>query len=189
MYATCICCGHVWHATRPTKIVDALLFAFISVSGWQKTWIPSTGVELNGWQRHNMMLYRVLKCDVIKFSFFAFQHFHVHISVEHDEKPSHTKFDVNWFMVAQDLVAWIPSQWKLDWFITLFGTRPIYTDFNGANYVFMRPYLRGAHELIPTKFELWMFFIMLHQYMVSKTLECIVMSSLLHSIGGLGPPF
>ena len=38
------------------------------------------------------MLYRVLKCDVIKLSFFfAFQHFHDNISVEHDEKPSHTK--------------------------------------------------------------------------------------------------
>ena len=35
--------------------------------------------------------YRVPKCDVIKFSFFAFQHFHDNISVEHNEKPSHTK--------------------------------------------------------------------------------------------------
>ena len=35
----------------------------------------------------------------------------------------------------------------------------------------MRPYL-GPHEPIPTKFGLWMFFIMLHQYMVSETLKC-----------------
>ena len=37
-----------------------------------------------------------------------FQHFHdffFHISVEHDEKPSHTKFGGNRFMVAQDMVA------------------------------------------------------------------------------------
>ena len=56
-------------------------------------------------------LNRVLKCDVITFSFFffAFQHFHDHISVDHDEKPSHTKFDMNWFMVAWDMVAWMPN--------------------------------------------------------------------------------
>ena len=40
---------------------------------------------------------------------FSFQHFHDHISVEHDEKPSHTKFDMNWFMVARDMAAWIPN--------------------------------------------------------------------------------
>ena len=48
---------------------------------------------------------RVPKCDVIKFSFFAFRHFHDHMSAEHDEKPSHTKFDMNWFMVARDMAA------------------------------------------------------------------------------------
>ena len=42
--------------------------------------------------------FQALKCDVIKFSIFAFQHFHDNISVEHDEKPSHNKFDMNWFM-------------------------------------------------------------------------------------------
>ena len=26
-------------------------------------------------------------------------------SVEHDEKPSHTKFDMNWFMGVQDMAA------------------------------------------------------------------------------------
>ena len=48
---------------------------------------------------------RVLKCDVIIFSFLAFQQFHDHISVEHDEKHSHTKFDMNCFMVARDMAA------------------------------------------------------------------------------------
>ena len=38
--------------------------------------------------------YIVLKCDIIKFSFFTFQYFHNHISGEHDEKPSHTNFDM-----------------------------------------------------------------------------------------------
>ena len=41
--------------------------------------------------------------------FFAFQHFHDNILVEHDEKPSHTKFDMNWFTVALDMAAWIPN--------------------------------------------------------------------------------
>ena len=46
---------------------------------------------------------RVLKCDIIFFFFHFTQHFHNHISVGHDEKPSHTKFDMNWFMVARDM--------------------------------------------------------------------------------------
>ena len=43
-----------------------------------------------------------------KIFFFVFQHFHdffLQISVEHDEKPPHTKFDMNRFMVAQDMAA------------------------------------------------------------------------------------
>ena len=40
---------------------------------------------------------------------FAFQHFHDHISVKHDEKPSHTKFYMNQFMGARDMTAWIPN--------------------------------------------------------------------------------
>ena len=41
------------------------------------------------------MMCRVLKRDVINFFFFfAFKHFHDHFSVEHDEKPSHTKYDI-----------------------------------------------------------------------------------------------
>ena len=33
-------------------------------------------------------------------------------------------------------------------------------------------HISGSHEPIPTKFGLWMFFIILHRYMVSKTLKC-----------------
>ena len=47
-----------------------------------------------------LLEYRVPNCDIIKFSFFVFQDFHYHISIEHDEKPSHTKFYMNRFMVA-----------------------------------------------------------------------------------------
>ena len=43
-------------------------------------------------------LYRTLTWDIIQL-LFEFQHFHDHTSVEHDEKLSHTKFDMNWFMV------------------------------------------------------------------------------------------
>ena len=49
------------------------------------------------------------------FFFYFFLHFSIfmifflHISVEHDEKPPHTKFDMNRFMVAQDMAAWIPN--------------------------------------------------------------------------------
>ena len=32
-----------------------------------------------------------------------------YISVEHDEKPSHTKFDMNWSMLAWDMATWIPN--------------------------------------------------------------------------------
>ena len=55
------------------------------------------------------MSHRILKCERHQIFFFAFQHFHYHISVEHDEKPSHTKFDTNWFMVARDMAAGIPN--------------------------------------------------------------------------------
>ena len=36
-----------------------------------------------------------------------FQHFHdyFHISVKHDEKPPHAKFDMNRFVVAQDMAV------------------------------------------------------------------------------------
>ena len=32
---------------------------------------------------------------------FAFQHFHDYISVKHDVRLSHTKFDMNWFTVPE----------------------------------------------------------------------------------------
>ena len=53
----------------------------------------------------------------------------------------------------------------------------------------MRPYL-GPQELIPIQFGLWMFFIMLHRYMVFKTLKskkkkfCDVIASVLYSNSG-----
>ena len=53
----------------------------------------------------------------------------------------------------------------------------------------MQPgHILGPNEPIPTKFGLWMFFIMLHRYMVSKTLKCkkvFVTSSLLYSIASM----
>ena len=53
--------------------------------------------------------YRIPKGDVIKFLFSAFQLFHDHIAVEHDEKPLHTKFYMNRFMEAWDMTTWIPN--------------------------------------------------------------------------------
>ena len=47
--------------------------------------------------------------DVIKNIFSAVMIFFLHISVEHDEKPPHTKFDGNRFMVAQDMAAWLQN--------------------------------------------------------------------------------
>ena len=38
---------------------------------------------------------------------FAFQHFHDNIFVEHEEKPSHTKFYMHRFVGARDLTVWI----------------------------------------------------------------------------------
>ena len=37
--------------------------------------------------------------------FFAFQPFHDHISIEHDEQPSHTKYYINRFMGARDMAT------------------------------------------------------------------------------------
>ena len=53
-----------------------------------------------------LSVYRAPKCDVIKnFFFLHFHDFFLHISVEHDEKPPHTKFGGNRFMGAQDMAA------------------------------------------------------------------------------------
>ena len=60
---------------------------------------------LNEMSENECVRKRVPKCDIIKFSFFPFQYFHHHFSLEHDEKPSHTKFDMNWLMGARDMTA------------------------------------------------------------------------------------
>ena len=97
--------------------------------------------------------------------------------------------------------SWWPEIWLHEYLISSieisvnwpgsqqFGNRPIYTDFNGVN-LGIHAAISQAHELIPTKFELWMFFIMLHRYMVFKTLKCkkvFVMPSLLYSVPLLSP--
>ena len=51
----------------------------------------------------SIFFFWVLWCSsgIVMSSYFgSFQHFHDHISVKHDGKHSHTKFDRNWFMVA-----------------------------------------------------------------------------------------
>ena len=72
------------------------------------------------------------------FFFFGMLAFSWPYSVEHDEKSSHTKFDMNWFMVAQDIAAWMYLISRIEISINwpgsyMFGTRSIYTDFNRAN--------------------------------------------------------
>ena len=42
-------------------------------------------------------------------TFFAFQCFGYHVSVEHDEKHPQPKFGGNRFIGAQDMAAWIPN--------------------------------------------------------------------------------
>ena len=70
-------------------------------------------------------------------SFFCFciLSFYGHISVKYDEKPSHTKFGMNQFMMACDMAAWIhiplkTVKCKLAWFQTVwkkvFVTSPLY---------------------------------------------------------------
>ena len=41
---------------------------------------------------------------------FASQHFDDHISVEHDKKPSHTKFDMNWSNLHRFQWGWLRIQ-------------------------------------------------------------------------------
>ena len=112
---------------------------------------------------------RVLKCDVIKFSFFAFQHFNDNISVlEHDEKPSHTKFDMNWFMVAQDMAASIPKMSPIEISVNWPGLvhnclePDQFTLISMGLIRYSCGHILGPHEPIPTQIGLWMFFIMLH---------------------------
>ena len=132
------------------------------------------------WKHYNVGLYlikssRVLKCDVIKFSFFAFQHFHNHISVEHDENPQTPN------------LTWIDSWWP-EYGPHEYLINPIEISVIGLVHYYLEPgqftltsmgliryscsHISWPHEPIPIKFWLWMFFIMLHRCMVSKTLKC-----------------
>ena len=78
-------------------------------------------------------------------TFFGFQCFGYHVSVEHDEKIH----SPNWMGIG----SWRPEIRPHEYLISpieisvnwpgskQLWTRPIYTDFSGANYAFMRPYL------------------------------------------------
>ena len=79
-------------------------------------------------------------------TFFAFQRFGYHVSVEHDEKTSTAQ--IWWELVHGGPEIWpheyliSPTETSVNWpGSKQLWTRLIYTDFNGANYVFMRPYL------------------------------------------------
>ena len=79
------------------------------------------------------------------------QHFHdflFHISVEHDEKPPHSKFDMNRCME--------PGQFTL---ISMGLIR------------YSCGHILGHHEPIPTKLRVWRFFIMLYRNMEKKNHE------------------
>ena len=79
--------------------------------------------------------------------------------------------------------SWWPEIWPHEYLISpieisvnwpgskQLWTRPIFTDFNGL-IRYSCSHISGSHEPIPTKFGLWMFFIMLHRYIISKTLKC-----------------
>ena len=82
-----------WHA----------LLRFTSMGGEGRSEMGDSQIIYTGSTARSTELWRH------QFFFFVFQHFHDHISAEHDEKPSHTKFDMNWFMVARDMTAWIPN--------------------------------------------------------------------------------
>ena len=96
----------------------------------------------------------------------------------HDEKPSHTKIDMNWFMVAQLRYGHMWPNWphwnlcKLAWFITVWNQASLHWFQLMGLIRYSCGHILGHHEPIPTKFGLWMFFIMLHGNMVSKTLKC-----------------
>ena len=74
-------------------------------------------------------------------TFFGFQCFGYHVSVEHDEKHPQPKFGGNRFMGAWEYLI-SPIEINVNWpGSKQLWTRPIYTDFSGANKVFMQPYL------------------------------------------------
>ena len=130
-----------------------------------------------GFQKVAVSAYRVglPKCDVIKFSFLHFSIF-MTIFQQNMMKNPHAP-NLTW------IGSWWPEIWPYKYLISpieisvnwpgskQLWTRPIYTDFTGL-IRYSCSHISGPHESIPTKFGLWMFFIMLYRYMVSKTLKC-----------------
>ena len=73
---------------------------------------------------------------------FAVQLFHDQISVQHDEKPLHTKFYMN--------RLWWPEIWQHEYLIS-----PIQSSVNWpGSYQYSCGHISGPCELIPTKFGL-----------------------------------
>ena len=95
---------------------------------------------------------------------FAFPRFGHHVSAEHDEKHSQRKF---WRNRSN---CYEPGQFTL---ISIGLIR------------YSCGHISGHHESIPTKFALWMFFIMLHRYIVSKTRKCKIKKLWRHHFGTL----
>ena len=111
-----------------------------------------------------------------------------YFSVDHDENPRPS--NLTW------IGSWWPEMWLHEYLIS-----PLKSVFIGLVHDCLEPgqftlisvglisylcgHILGPHEPIPTKFGLWMFLLMLHQYMVSKMKKkkiFFVMSSLLCSI-------
>ena len=109
--------------------------------------------------------------DLVQFHqifFFTFQHFHDHISVDCDEKPSHTIFDINWFMVAGDTVA--RKFYLINSIVgyeqgqfTLISMKLVRYS---CGHIFGSPWT-GFHQIWAVDV-----FIMLHRYMLFKMLKC-----------------
>ena len=119
------CHGFVVHALllrMHTNVVDFRVMGRLCRREWnwqwkwqsvnQHSWDPR---QRTTWSRrvtsdfNSVLVIEYWSVTSSTFFFLAFQHFHDHISVEHDEQPPHTKFDMNRFMVAQDMATWIPN--------------------------------------------------------------------------------
>ena len=98
--------------------------------------------------------------------------FSSYFGTEHDEKPPHTKFGVNWFMVAQDMAAWIqisPIEISVNWPGSYNCLEPgQFTLISMGLILYSCGHILGPHEPIPTKFVVWRFFIMLYRNMKKK---------------------
>ena len=70
------------------------------------TLLPSTFNTCHHLTKGAMLSTKVWRHQKYFFSIFMI---FFHISVEHDEKPPHTKFGGNRFMGAQDMAAWIQN--------------------------------------------------------------------------------